>query len=172
MWMLFMITMYASNAAYIVIQFSLSNGLEKLTMTPEMKSKLRRSLMEHEGYKNFPYLDSVGKTTIGIGYNLTDRGLSDEWINDQYQKDVDYFYSQLINFPWFQQLTPNRQIVLLDMCFMGLKKFLTFNKMIKAIEQGDFEKASYEMLNSKWAHQVKGRADKLAEAMLTGCYEI
>lgn len=141
-------------------------------MTSEMLAKLRRSILKHESFRKYPYVDSVGKITIGIGYNLTNRGIDDEWINNQYLRDIDYFNRQLIQFPWFQQLTTDRQIVLIDMAFMGWKKFLTFNKMINAIEQNDFNQAAYEMLNSKWAQQVKSRAASLAQGMLTGIYEI
>ena len=141
-------------------------------MTPEMLSKLRKSLIAHEDYRKFPYVDSLGKVTIGIGYNLTDRGMDDEWINSQYLKDVTYFNNQLSQFEWYQQLTPDRQIILIDMAFMGMKKLLTFKKMIAAIEQGDYKQASFEMLNSRWAHQVKNRATELAQSMLTGVYNI
>lgn len=141
-------------------------------MTPEMRVKLKRSLMKHEGCKQFPYVDTVGKITIGIGYNLTDRGMSDEWITSQYEEDVDYFYQQLLAFPWFEHLTSDRQIVLIDMAFMGWKKFLTFNKMINAIAQMDYRKAAEEMLDSNWAEQVKGRAILLAQGMISGVYLI
>jgi len=141
-------------------------------MTPEMIAKLRRSLVQHEGYNRFPYVDTVGKITIGIGYNLSDRGWSDECINNQFQQDIEYFYKQLIAFPWFEDLTLDRQIVLIDMAFMGWKKFLTFNKMLNAISQHDYKQAAFEMLNSKWAEQVKGRATALAHGMLTGVYDV
>jgi hypothetical protein len=39
--------------------------------------------VQHEEFRNFPYIDSVGKITIGIGFNLSDRGIDDEWINKQ-----------------------------------------------------------------------------------------
>ena len=70
-------------------------------MTPEMISKLRVSLVLHEGYRKYPYIDSVGKVTVGIGYNITDRGMDDGWINDKYNKDVDYYYSNYLNFHGF-----------------------------------------------------------------------
>ena len=35
----------------------------------------------HEGRRAFPYHDTVGKLTIGVVRNLTDRGLSDDEIN-------------------------------------------------------------------------------------------
>lgn len=141
-------------------------------MTVEMLEKLKKSLVAHEDYRKFPYVDSVGKITIGIGYNLSDRGIDDGWINTQYQKDVLYFYNQLMEFKWYQTLNADRQIILIDMAFMGWKKFLGFKKMINAISKGDFKGAAFEMLNSKWAEQVKGRSASLAQGMLTGVYNI
>jgi len=55
---------------------------------------------------------------------------------------------------------------------MGWKKFLEFEKMIAALAIGDYDAASHEMLNSEWAEQVKGRAVMLANAMLTGVYNV
>ena len=141
-------------------------------MTPEMISKLRQSLILHEGYRKYPYTDSTGKMTVGIGYNITDRGMDDGWINTQYQKDVAYFYNQLAEFPWFFNLNVDRQIVLIDMSFMGWKNFLEFKGMLEALANEDFKLASEEMLNSKWAEETKSRATTLAHAMLTGIYNL
>ncbi len=141
-------------------------------MTVEMLDKLKKSLVAHEGYRKMPYVDSVGKITIGIGYNLSDRGIDDGWINHQYQSDVLYFYNQLMEMPWYQNLNADRQVVLIDMAFMGWRKFVGFKKMIHAIEKGDYKQAAYEMLDSRWAEQVKGRAASLAQGMLTGVYNI
>lgn len=141
-------------------------------MNQEMIEKLKKSLTIHEGRKNFPYVDTVGKITIGIGYNLTDRGLDDEWIDAQVFKDINYFYEELNKFQWFSQLNEDRQIILVDMCFMGMKNFLKFEKMIAALEDKDYMRAANEMLNSRWCQQVKGRAINLANAMRIGMYEI
>lgn len=137
-----------------------------------MQAKLRRSLILHEQYRTHPYIDTAGKITIGIGYNLTDRGIDDNWINSQFVSDVDFFYHQFSTFSWFSDLNEDRQIVLIDMAFMGWKKFLEFEELIKALSIHDYKRAAVEMLASDWAHQVKGRAVKLAHAMITGNYEI
>lgn len=142
-------------------------------MTPEMFAKLKKSLINHEGFKRFPYTDTTGNITIGIGYNVTTRGLDDDWINAQYEKDVNYFYTNLNNdFPWFERLNEDRQIVLIDMCFMGYKKFKSFQKLIAALSRDDYKQAALEMLDSNWATQVKNRATTLAHGMLTGVYKI
>ena len=40
--------------------------------------------------------------------------------------------------------------------------------MFKAIEEENWDEASNQMLDSAWAKQVKTRADRLSEMMLTG----
>lgn len=139
-------------------------------MPQEMKIAAKHTLIIHEGLKNFPYIDSIGKVTIGIGYNLTDRGLSDQWIHSQCEEDMDWAYRQLyIEFAWFSYLNEARQIALVNMAYnLGWKRFLTFKRMILALNQQDFDKAAEEMLDSKWAKQVGQRANDLANIMLTG----
>lgn len=143
------------------------------SMESSMREKLRRSLIEHEGYRKHIYTDTVGKITVGIGFNLTDRDLPDWCINGLYEEDVNYFYNQLNNtFDWFKKLNDDRKIVLIDMCFMGFRNFCKFKKLIAALEKHDYKAAFDEMLSSKWATQVKTRAANLAQAMLTGVYHI
>lgn len=141
-------------------------------MNPGIAVKLKRSLTLHEGWKSFPYVDTVGKITIGCGYNLTDRGLPEEWINSQYNQDVEFFYSKLFEFSWFNKLNDDRKIVLIDMSFMGWKRFLSFKKMIAYLEKLDYEGAAEEMKNSLWYEQVKKRGQDLYQGMLTGVYNV
>ena len=142
-------------------------------MTTEMFAKLKRSLVLHEEYRKLPYVDSLGNITIGIGYNLSDRGLDDDWINNQYAKDVNYFYNQLSqDYYWFNDLNVDRQIVLVDMCFMGYKHFQQFVHMFSALADHDYVQAAREMLDSEWALQVKSRALTLAQAMTSGVYNV
>lgn len=143
-----------------------------MMMTSEMMQKLKASLIKHEGLRKFPYVDSVGKITIGIGYNLSDRGIDDQWINKQYLEDVNYFYLQLCEYPWYKELNSDRQVILIDMAFMGWKKFLEFKQLFVALAKHDYNLAAYNMLNSEWALQVKSRATQLAHGMLTGIYDV
>jgi lysozyme len=135
----------------------------------EMAAKLKSFIISHEGKRNYPYVDTVGKVTIGIGYNLTDRGLSDTWIDDQYEKDVTYFNAQLLHdFPWYESLCDARKMVLIDMAFMGYKSLKGFVRLFEALSEGEYEIASQEVLNSLWAQQVGHRAVEDAEIMRTG----
>ena len=139
-------------------------------MMPEsMRQKVKNFIVGHEDCRNFPYIDTLGNITIGIGYNLTNRGMPDSWIIEQYEADVAYFYNQLFeDFTWFRTLDQNRQMVLLDMCCMGYKKFKEFTKMLNALAVYDYKTASQEMINSVWATETKSRAAQDAQVMLTG----
>ena len=66
-------------------------------------------------------------------------------------------------------LNETRQMCLVDMGFnLGVPRLMKFKNMWEAIERQDFEWASAEMLNSRWAKQVGRRADNLAKAMENG----
>jgi len=51
---------------------------------------------------------------------------------------------------------------------MGFERCLAFKNMWQALLVGDFDRASKEMLNSKWARQTERRAKRHAEQMRTG----
>lgn len=139
-------------------------------MTPEGKQKLKTLLVQHESYKQFPYTDITGHLTVGIGRNLTDRGISTNEAFYLLDDDILYFSSKLNHFlQCFANLDENRQIALIDMCFnLGVQGFLNFKNMISALERSDYESAAKEMLDSKWAEQVGERATCLSNIIRTG----
>ena len=127
-------------------------------------------LTRDEGRKKFPYEDTVGKLTIGVGRNLTDVGLSDAEIDLLLRNDVQKAYSALnSSYPWFQEIDPVRQGVLINMTFnLGFVRFSGFHNFIEAVQEENWDKASVDMLDSLWAKQVGGRALRLAEQIRTG----
>ena len=135
-----------------------------------IKGKLVSQLINHEGIKNYPYNDTVGKLTIGVGRNLTDRGLSNKEILYLLQNDIEIIEKEILSiFPKFNTFNDNRQIALIDMMFnLGYNKFSTFKKMIKNIRRGNWDMASIEALNSKWAIQVGSRAITIAHQLKYG----
>ena len=139
-------------------------------MTPEGRQRLKGLLTQHEQYRQFPYIDLTGHVTIGIGRNLSDRGVSIPEASSLLDDDIAYFYGKLSHYlPFFGSLTENRQIALVDLCFnVGVQGFLNFTKMILALEGGNYDKAASEMLDSKWAEQVGERATCLANIIRTG----
>jgi len=139
-------------------------------MTPEARQRLKGLLSQHESYKQFPYADTTGHLTVGIGRNLSDRGISTTEAFYLLDDDILYFSGKLAHYlNFFLKLSENRQIALVDMCFnLGIQGFLNFTQMILALESHDYERAATEMLNSKWAEQVGERATTLANIIRTG----
>ena len=50
-----------------------------------MSEVLKKRIREHEGFRDTPYLDSLGKATIGYGHLITDEDEFEE--GKQYPKD-------------------------------------------------------------------------------------
>ena len=84
--------------------------------------------------------------------------------------DVQIVEEELVRaHPCVDRLDSVRQLILIDMAFnMGVPRLCKFKKMWAAVETEDFPTAAKEMLDSRWATQVKGRATKLANAMHNG----
>ena len=134
-----------------------------------MSEELKNQLMRHEGIELKPYEDSVGKMTIGVGRNLDDAGITYYEAMYLLQNDIDRRRFKLMGYvPYWHILNEPRKEVLINMCFMGFKSLKTFKKMFAALEKEDYEKASEEMLDSKWARQVKGRSIELSKQMKDG----
>jgi lysozyme len=123
----------------------------------------------HEGRRAFPYVDTVGKVTIGCGRNLTDRGLREDEIDYLLMNDLAECRDDLQTFPWWADLDDVRRNVLIDMRFnLGPAGFRKFRLMLAAVAGGDYISASEHMARSKWATQVKSRAQRLVRMMRTG----
>jgi len=131
--------------------------------------ELIQMLVRHEGVRLKVYTCPAGKLTIGVGRNLEDAGISEGEAMHMLHSDIASARRKLEANIWYTQLNSNRQAVIINMVInMGYKRFLGFKHMILALAKQDYKKASEEMLNSKWAAQVKGRATELAEMMLKG----
>ena len=128
-------------------------------------------LREDEALRLFPYRCPAGFLTIGYGRNLEAKGISRSEADIMLRNDiVEAQISLQRTFPGIEaRLSTNRYRVIVEMIFnLGLAGTLKFNKMWSAIGAGDFGEAAAEMLDSKWARQVKGRAVELAEIMRHG----
>jgi lysozyme len=128
---------------------------------------LRDLLIKHEGIKGKVYYDTEGIATIGVGRNLEDVGVSVDEALLMLDNDIKrVLYDCWHEFRWFADLDEDRQNVVASMVFnLGLEGFKKFKKMIAAIEKDDFTEAACQMVDSKWAAQVKKRAVELAVMM-------
>ena len=133
---------------------------------------LRSLLIEHEGLKLFPYTDTVGKTTIGVGRNLTDRGISHNEAMTMMNNDIGMCINQLEHFSWYTAMDKVRQEVLVELCFnIGLPDLLKFKTMISFLIEKDWELAADAMLASKWRQDVGViRSSNMAKRLVTGSY--
>lgn len=131
---------------------------------------LRPQLVIDEGERRFPYVDTVGKITIGVGRNLTDVGISKDEQDFLFAHDLTRAVSVAVGvFPTFDNLSDNRKAVLCNMAFnLGYTTLSQFHATIAAVTAKDFERASQQMLKSLWAAQVGDRAKRLATLMRTG----
>lgn len=116
-----------------------------------------------EGFRDRPYLDTVGVATFGHGLTYITQYESLRIVGERVQS-MYWLLSSSHN--WFNNLTPNRRSVILNMAYnLGYNGLLGFKKMIAAIERGDYDEAKRQMLDSKWARQVGDRAVRLANQM-------
>lgn len=131
---------------------------------------LVRQLVAEEGLRLMPYVDTVGKTSIGVGRNLTDVGISQAEALMLLDGDIARAEAGLDQaFPWWREMSEVRQRVLCDMAFnMGLGTLRTFERTLSAMRRGDYAAAAVGMLASHWAEQVGRRARRLAQMMQTG----
>lgn len=131
---------------------------------------LKQELLIDEGKRNKPYVDTVGKLTVGVGRNLTDVGLSDDEIDLLLLNDINKAFANLTSaLPWVLTLSDARQRALTNMAFnLGIKGLLGFVTTLNHIKEGRYQEASESMLNSKWASQVGARAKRLSLMIKVG----
>lgn len=139
-----------------------------------VKQVLLNRLPAEEGNRLKPYKDSVGKTTIGIGRNLDDVGISMAESLYLCSNDLDRTIADLDkNQPWWRNLDNVRASVLLDMAFNmgdelaghGLQSFVG---TLSLVSTGNYSEAAAGMRTSTWAKQVGQRAQNLANMMENG----
>ena len=127
-------------------------------------------LKRDEGLRLKPYRCTAGKLTIGYGRNLEDRGITIEEAEYLLSNDIEIVCKNLsMRLSFFDDLDPVRKSALINMCFnLGLSGLMGFKKMLRAIEQSDYEQAAVEALNSRWANQVGDRAVRIADKIKNG----
>jgi len=159
----------------------------------KIKKELIEMLKKHEGFKGKPYFCSAGKKTIGYGRNIDDVGFSTEEIHFlklDNSRDFDIeplsvteaeflLYNDIVAAINeckkldidFEKLDSVRQDVITDMMFnLGYHRLTKFKKTLRYVKGRLFHYAAVEMLDSKWARQVKSRAVELSNMMKIGAY--
>ena len=155
-------------------------------MTVDVK-QVYEEISADEGKVLHAYLCSESHKTVGIGHKVLETdaenslyiyGTNDDVADDQcitegrcyelFQEDVQIAIGgcQKIYNNW-EELPQEMQHVLTNMCFQlgqgGLGKFKNFKT---AVEDYQWQRASEEMLDSRWASQTPERAQRLSERVL------
>ena len=128
---------------------------------------LIEQIKKHEGFSSRVYKCSAGFDTIGYGFAIKDLVL-DEDIAEQIliRKLYDLTCKIQDRFRWFDDQPREAQDVIINMCYqLGVTGFSRFKKTIYLLEHKDYKKASYEMLESKWALQTPNRAEELSKIL-------
>lgn len=143
-----------------------------------MSDPLAALIGRHEGLRLYVYDDATGKPfrrgdtlrgnlTIGYGWNLSVNGITVQDAERWRDQMIDELRGRLAGqFPWFPTLLPSRQGVLIDIAYnAGLGGVMQFKRMLAALEEGDYGKASEEILDSQLA---PARKAELARIMKKG----
>ena len=137
-------------------------------------SQLRRD----EGLRLFPYKDSRGFNTVGVGHNLdanplpfdVSQGITEAQALQILGQDVERISRYLVQrLPWIVSLDDARLGVLTNMAFnLGVAGILEFHHDLADTQAGNYARAAADMKASKWYTEVGARAERLVRQMETG----
>ena len=126
-----------------------------------MYDEVKEMLIRHEGTMCTLYQCTEDKWTIGVGRNLSDRGITEDEAMYLLDNDIKRVMNQLDEY-WtvWRSFEKRGQMVCLDMCFqMGIQGFMGFRRTRALMEMGMWLEASEELLDSKYAIQTANRAN-------------
>ena len=142
--------------------------------------KLLASVKKHEGYRNKVYLDTLNKRTVGVGHLCVedfwedDKEYEESFLMEILQKDlqgsIDGADDLINNCPsgGKANISSDAEIIIIEMVFqLGKSGVSKFRNMWKALQQDppQYDVASIEMLDSRWAKQTPNRAKAMADQM-------
>lgn len=148
-----------------------------MSMKIELKEQIKEDLIRHEGYVAEIYLCSEGYPTFGIGHLILESDVEYTWpvgtpveaerIDNAFDSDFDIAYSDACAlFLNLNSLPDNVVRVCVNMAFnLGRTRLSQFKNMIGAVNEGKWDKAADEMMDSRWYHQVGRRSKELVELM-------
>ena len=125
---------------------------------------LLESIKHHEGFVEHVYDDSLGIPTIGYGFAIKDLILDEDIAEDILMRKLERLKRNANSrFKWLEDMPVVVQEVILNMCYqLGVTGVSKFRKAISALQEGDWDEAADEMLDSLWARQTPNRATELS----------
>ena len=125
---------------------------------------LLESIKKHEGFVEHVYDDSLGIPTIGYGFAIKDLTLDEDIAEEILIRKLERLKRNANSrFKWLEDMPVVVQEVILNMCYqLGVTGVSKFRKAISALQEGDWDEAANEMLDSLWARQTPNRATELS----------
>ena len=125
---------------------------------------LLESIKKHEGFVEHVYDDSLGIPTIGYGFAIKDLVLDEDIAEDILIRKLERLKRNANSrFRWLEDMPVVVQEVILNMCYqLGVTGVSKFRRAISALQEGDWDEAANEMLDSLWARQTPNRAKELS----------
>lgn len=145
----------------------------------------RAQLVADEGTRRHVYDDATGlpigpgsilkgNPTIGVGRNLgpSGPGIAADEAAVLFDNDLDQIAASLdARLPEWRGWPGVAQDVAIMVSFnCGVDGFLTFRRMIGAIQEGDLDAAAKELLDSEAAKELPARYSRMAAALATGSW--
>ena len=126
---------------------------------------LINSIKKHEGYVGIVYKDSLGIDTIGYGFAIKDLELDEDICEIILERKIIELIDRInIKFPWYKYMPQEIKNIIIEMCYqLGVTGFSKFKKTIAYLQNKQWNDASVEMLDSRWAKQTPNRAKEMSE---------
>ena len=123
------------------------------------------SIKKHEGYVGIVYKDSLGIDTIGYGFAIKDLELDEDLCEIILERKLNMLTDRIFNkFQWYKYMPDEIQDIVTEMCYqLGVTGFSKFKKTIAYLQNKQWDDASVEMLDSKWAKQTPNRAKEMSD---------
>ena len=140
-----------------------------------MYEELKEEIKLHEGFVPKVYKDSLGKRTIGYGHLCVE---PEQWDDDKeytkeelelvFEKDFNEALKNAESLIGSKSINHIAKQVIIEMVFqLGIGGVGKFKKMWEALDKEDYNEASLQMLDSRWAKQTPARCGKLSSTMKT-----
>ena len=125
-------------------------------------------IKNHEGFSSVVYKCTAGYDTIGYGkrvkYLKVTQEQSEEWLKEDLE-NLKYVLAD--KYAWFLPSPQEVKDIVMNMAYqLGPTSFSKFKRTIKLFKNKDYEGASIDMLDSKWAREdPPDRAKELSERL-------
>lgn len=169
---------------------------DEIKPSPIPGLSLEEMLRRDEGVRVQLYWDHLGFPTIGIGHlvlhkktknlseiypalskqvgrTVTDGRITNEEVTKLFDGDLNGIIAEMQRHsrvgPVYVSLDDTRRMALINMCFqMGVGGVAKFTNTLAAMLAKEWKRAHDGMLDSAWAKQTPGRANRVAKIILNG----